>query len=260
MFDELEEEGVDVNPDSTDRAIAWAIWARGSDALVTPEEGWAILFERYPEDVRFLLLNSYCELSETKKQSEGRILAARASATEVKAEAALPWSASYFLKKVERVAEKAKEELLPTVRDLLVYGNALLVGATAEEKKTVVELRGRLGFHADDPEPKRDDRDRAGLRLRRFERELLKEIDERTAEGQPLGVAAPKAPPPDPKDHWAAAVADTAKPRRKYAADAKYTAGELVEHPKFGVGVVTGLEPSKVVLLFESGTRKLVAG
>ena len=63
MFEDLEEESPDVTADSPDRAIAWAIWSRGDASSITSEEAWAILHERYPDDPRFLLLNSYAELS-----------------------------------------------------------------------------------------------------------------------------------------------------------------------------------------------------
>jgi hypothetical protein len=48
--------------------------------------------------------------------------------------------------------------------------------------------------------------------------------------------------------------------RTTYAATAKVTAGDIVEHPKFGPGVVLGVEPGRAHILFESGARKLVAG
>src|ERR1700755_6516 len=103
MFEDLEEDGVDVSAYSPDRAIAWAIWSRSEDVNITAEEAWAILHERYPDDARFLLLNAYSELSETRKQSEGRLKAARAAAGARSAKGAavdLPWSPAYFLKKV----------------------------------------------------------------------------------------------------------------------------------------------------------------
>ena len=48
--------------------------------------------------------------------------------------------------------------------------------------------------------------------------------------------------------------------RTTYAATAKLSAGDVVEHPKFGPGVVLGVEPGRAHVLFESGARKLVAG
>ena len=246
MFEDLEEESPDVTPESPDRAIAWAIWSRGDVGSITTEEAWAILHERYPDDARFLLLNAYAELSDARKQAESP-----------KAEAKL-LAPAYFLSKVERVLAGATEELRPHLRDLLAFGGALLAAAKGDEVKTVAALRAKLG--AEEGEPKRDERDRAGLRLRRFEREVVKELHDRTQDGKPLGVRAPAAGPASAGNDWAAAVADKNKPRRKYAPAERYAHGELVEHPKFGVGVVTGTEPGKAVILFESGVRKLVAG
>ena len=245
MFEDLEEESVDVNPDSPDRAIAWAIHSRGETGTVTPEEGWAILHERYPDDARFLLLNTYAEVNQAKKQEPG--------VTPV----ASILTVGYLLKKIDRVATADEAGAYePQLRELTTFASALLAAAQGDEITAVKSVRDRLGIEG---EAKRDDRDRAGLKLRRFEREVLKEIEDRTQENKPLGVprvVAAKSPLSD----WASAVADTTKTKRKYAADQRFDAGELVEHPKFGAGVVTGTEPGKVIILFESGLRKLVAG
>lgn len=253
MFEDLEEESVDVTADSPDRAIAWAIHTRGESGNVTPEEGWAILHERYPDDARFLLLNLYAEIAEVKKLVP-RALGPEATATKPVADVL---NAAYLLKKVERVTVADPTGAYePQLRELTNFGSAILAGATGEEITLVKGLRDRLGIEG---EAKRDERDRAGLKLRRFEREVLKELDERTQDNKPLGVArvAAKA---NPADDWASAVADKSKAQRKYAATERFVAGELVQHPKFGVGVVTGTEPGKAVILFESGVRKLVAG
>jgi hypothetical protein len=169
------------------------------------------------------------------------------------------WSPSYFLTKVERLFAGATETLHPQIRDLVVFGSASLAMVKGDDPQKLAALRTKLGS-AGEPEPKRDDRDRAGLRLRRFEREVLKELDERTQDGKPLGVRAVPQAGPSPGGDWATAVADKDKPKRPYAADARFERGELLEHSKFGVGVVLGTEPGKVVILFESGVRKLIAG
>lgn len=244
MFEDLEEESADVNPDSPDRAIAWAIWSRGEVGTMTPEEAWAILHERYPDEPRFLLLNAYVELSESKKDDGPKVETMLTQA--------------YFLKKVERVMSVAPDALLGQIRDLVTFGGALLAGAKGDEAKAIADLRTRIG--AEEGEPKRDERDRAGLRLRRFEREVVKELHDRTQDGKPLGERAAPAPAPSAADNWSAAIADAKSPRRKYSATDRFERGELIEHPKFGVGVVTGTEPGKAVILFESGVRKLVAG
>lgn len=260
MFEDLEDEQIDVTPDSPDRAIAWSIWARGEERTLTPDEGWAILHERYPDEPRFLLLNAYTELSETRRQSERVIKAAVVVGVKpgAKADGGV-WTPSYFLKKVERIVSSASDSLHPQIRDLVVFGGAVLAGAKGDEATALAQLRAKIGSEGES-EPKRDDRDRAGLKLRRFEREVLKELDERTQDGKALGVRAPPPPAASSSETWASAVADKGKTKRRYAADARFERGELVEHPKFGVGVVTGTEPGKVIILFESGTRKLVAG
>ena len=246
MFEDLEEETPDVTPDSPDRAIAWAIWSRGEVGSITTEEAWAILHERYPDDPRFLLLNAYAELSEVRKQADGP-----------KAEVSV-LSPAYFLKKVAKVLDSADDAFHAQVRELVTYGGALLAGAKGDEVQAVAALRAKIGAEA--AEPKRDERDRAGLRLRRFEREVVKELHDRTQDNKPLGDRAVGPAPASPTNDWAAAIADASKPRRKYVAAERFARGDLVEHPKFGVGVVTGTEPGKAVILFESGVRKLVAG
>ena len=42
-----------------------------------------------------------------------------------------------------------------------------------------------------------------------------------------------------------------------YALTAKYEKGALIQHPKFGKGVVTAVEGTKVEVCFEEGTKKL---
>jgi len=246
MFEDLEEESADVTPDAPDRAIAWAIWSRGNVGSITTEEAWAILHERYPDDARFLLLNAYAELSEARKQADGP-----------KAVASV-LSPAYFLKKVGKMLDGADDSLTAQVRDLVAFGGALLAAAKGDEVQDVAALRAKLG--AEEGEPKRDERDRAGLRLRRFEREVVRELHDRTQDNKPLGVRAAGPAPASSTNDWAAAVGDASKPRRKYVASDRFARGDLVEHPKFGVGVVTGTEPGKAVILFESGVRKLVAG
>lgn len=255
MFEDLEEENVDVTPDSTDRAIAWGIWSKSETSHLAPEEAWMILHQRYPDDARFLLLGVYAEMSESRRETLSRIEVGEAKKKEQP-------SAGDFLAKVGRILALPRgtdDAILTPARELLTFGGNILAAARGEEAQRLSAIRELLGDESAE-EPKRDERDRAGLRLRRFEREVLKEIDERTQDGKALGVAVAAPPPPDPKDEWSRATSDATKPRRTYAATEKYERGELVVHPKFGVGVVAGLEPGRVVLLFESGTRKLVAG
>jgi hypothetical protein len=241
MFEDVEESGVDVTPESPDRAIAWAIWSREAAAL-THEEAWAILHERYPDEPRFLLLSAYAELSESSKRGDQADSAA--------------FTPAYLLTKIDRILAQSTEALHPRVRELVTFGGAILGAAKADDSERLAAVRAKIG--AEPVEPKRDERDRAGIRLRRFEREVLKEIDERTKDDRPLGTRATVAPP-SPVNVWAQAVADATKPKKPYTPDVSLQRGDLVEHVKFGVGVVTALEPGKAHILFESGPRKLIA-
>jgi len=60
---------------------------------------------------------------------------------------------------------------------------------------------------------------------------------------------------------WAKAVeGKAAKDFKAYSVGATFSPGELLRHPKFGDGVVLVVEPGKVEVLFETGTRKLATG
>jgi len=235
MFEDLEDEDIDVSPDSPDRAIVYAIWQKSESAALTAEEAWAILHERYPDDARFLLLNAYHELAES-----------------------VPSEPGYLVTKIDRIVSGAPEAVHVHVRELLAYGGAVLGKATGDDAKRIATMRTRVGAEGEAP-TKRDER--AALKLRRFEREVLKELHDRTEGGKPLGTRAPSPTtlPPPPVNALEEALADASRTRKKYAATDKFAKGELVEHPKFGVGVVTALEPGRVTILFESGSRKLVS-
>jgi hypothetical protein len=56
------------------------------------------------------------------------------------------------------------------------------------------------------------------------------------------------------------AVATKAGSGKPYSATARYVAGDLVEHPKFGAGVVQAVAPARVTILFDTGTKVLVSG
>lgn len=45
---------------------------------------------------------------------------------------------------------------------------------------------------------------------------------------------------------------------KSYGVKETYAMGDFVQHTKFGPGVVVGVEPSKVDILFETGSKKLV--
>jgi hypothetical protein len=45
-----------------------------------------------------------------------------------------------------------------------------------------------------------------------------------------------------------------------YAMSQKFTKGQLIQHPKFGKGVVTDVEAVRVEILFQEGKKKLGHG
>ena len=66
------------------------------------------------------------------------------------------------------------------------------------------------------------------------------------------------AKPADPELSWAEHMAGKEDASfAPYALTAKYEKGALIQHPKFGKGVVTVVEGTKVEVCFEEGTKKL---
>ena len=47
---------------------------------------------------------------------------------------------------------------------------------------------------------------------------------------------------------------------KRYSPKDKYAAGDLVQHPNFGLGIATALKDNKVEVLFEEGAKVLVHG
>jgi hypothetical protein len=65
--------------------------------------------------------------------------------------------------------------------------------------------------------------------------------------------------PPDKAVSWAAATEGKADADFKvYSVKTTFAQGDLLHHPKFGRGVVVGVESSKLDVLFKDGERKLV--
>jgi hypothetical protein len=77
----------------------------------------------------------------------------------------------------------------------------------------------------------------------------------RAAAGGRRKSTPPPEPTPEPVD-LAALVAG--RPRKPYDPKARFAIGEVVEHPSFGVGLVTLLPgPQKVEIAFQSGAKLL---
>src|SRR5215207_5594784 len=117
MFEDFEDEDVDISPDAPDRGIVYAIWSRAESRSLGAEEAWAILHERYPDDPRFLLLHAYAELGDHT-----------ASGT---------WTPAYFVTKLERIAADAGDALKKPLEELIGFAGAVLAKASGEDAAKV---------------------------------------------------------------------------------------------------------------------------
>ena len=225
---------IEVTREASDRALAYAIWTRNAGGgPCRADEAWVILLERYPEDSRFLLLHTFEEL----------VAPSRSAA----------WTPTEFLAKVRRLLDGAGGRLNPEVRDLLAVAEDDLHPLDEEDTARLDRIRTRVSSRSGDPSAARK-------RLQRLASDVVRELHDRTAGGKPIGRASGTVPAAAAATEWTAQLAAAKGARTTYAATAKVTAGDVVEHPKFGPGVVLGVEPGRAHILFESGARKLVAG
>jgi len=224
---------IEVTRDGNDRSLVYAIWTRKTGANMPANDAWAILHERYPDESRFLFLHTFEEL-----------IAPRGAES---------WSPTEFLSKVRRVLDTAGGRLNPEVRDLLAVADDDLHPLSEEDAARLDRIRARVSSRSGDPTAARK-------RLQRLASDVVRELHDRTAGGKAIGRTSGSVPAAAAGNEWKSAIAAAQGARTTYAATAKVTAGDVVEHPKFGPGVVLGVEPGRAHILFESGPRKLVAG
>lgn len=224
MFEDIEDDRIAEG--AKDRVIVYAIWARDTSGRLSPARGWAILAERYPDEARFVLLAAYEELT---ARPEG-------------------WTVSRFLDDVQRALDRAGGRLHPEVRDLIAAAEDELHALPEEDAAKLDRIRRRVGMRTGDAGA-------AQKRLARLRTDFIRELHDRTQGGKRIGGAEREGSRPEA---WKAAVSTASGPKKSYNAGERFATGELVEHPKFGVGVVTGVEPGRAQILFESGARKLV--
>jgi hypothetical protein len=224
---------LEVTRDSNDRSLVYVIWTRNAGGTMPTDQAWALLHERYPDEARFLLLNTYEELVATRGPTA--------------------WSPTDFLAKVRRVLDTAGGRLNPEVRDLLAVADDDLHPLSEEDAARLERIRARVSSRSGDPTAARK-------RLQRLASDVVRELHDRTAGGKAIGRTSGSVPAAAAGGEWKTALAAAKGARTTYAATAKVAAGDVVEHPKFGPGVVLGVEPGRAHILFESGPRKLVAG
>jgi len=231
-----QKKALEVTRDSNDRALVYAIWTRNAGGTMPVDQSWAILHERYPEEARFLLLNAYEELVAPRGPTA--------------------WSPTLFLAKVRKVLDTAGGRLNPEVRDLLAVADDDLHPLSEEDASRLERIRARVSSRAGDPTAARK-------RLQRLASDVVRELHDRTTGGKAIGRTSGSVPAAAAGTEWKTALAAATKAggaKTTYSATAKVAAGDVVEHPKFGAGVVLGVEPGRAHILFESGPRKLVAG
>ncbi len=223
---------VAVTRDGNDRALVYAIWTRNAGGSMPVEQAWSILHERYPDEARFLFLQTYEEL-----------VAPRGAA----------WTPTEFLSKLRRVLDTAGGRLNPEVRDLLAVADDDLHPLSEEDSARLDRIRARVSSRSGDPTAARK-------RIQRLASDVVRELHDRTNGGKPIGRTSASMPVAAGGSEWKTALDAAQGAKTTYSATAKVAAGDVVEHPKFGAGVVLAVEPGRAHILFESGARKLVAG
>lgn len=240
MFEDIDDQkpdptrkALEVSRESSDRSLVYAIWTRNAAGGMPIDQAWAILNDRYADETRFLLLNAFEELVATRGPKA--------------------WSPTDFLAKVRRILDAAGGRLNPEVRDLLAVADDDLHPLSEEDAARLERIRARVSSRSGDPTAARK-------RLQRLASDVVRELHDRTAGDKAIGRTSGSVPAAAAGGEWKTALAAAKGARSTYSATAKVAAGDVVEHPKFGPGVVTGTEPGRAHILFESGSRKLVAG
>lgn len=229
------EEGFEFSAQTSDREVLHAIWSRHAVGDIQADEGWATLYERYPDEPRFLLLNAYTELLAPEVHGA--------------------WDTDYFLVKLNKIFEQGGAGLAPALQDLVKVGfRRVLQDDTKGAQRRATAFASKLGIALDeDLEDKAIEE--AELRLSHLETGLIHKLHARTAGNAPAGQVKEKARP-SATDH-ARLLTKAHGPKKPYSPKLKLTMGEAIEHATFGVGVVTALSGSRATVLFRDGERKL---
>jgi hypothetical protein len=65
------------------------------------------------------------------------------------------------------------------------------------------------------------------------------------------------AKPAEPEPKWAEVESKPEGSFVAFAMSSRYAKGDLISHPKFGKGLVVGVEPTRIEVLFQDGKKKL---
>src|SRR5262245_4786602 len=63
MFDDFEDSDLEFDEDASDREILHVIWLRSESRDLPTDEGWTVLSERYPGDMRLRITQLIAELA-----------------------------------------------------------------------------------------------------------------------------------------------------------------------------------------------------
>jgi hypothetical protein len=205
--------------DASDRELLWALWANREIGDLRAPELWGELYRRYPREPRFLILGVYEALSEPEIPGTS--------------------PAEAFVDQAERLVGTGgagAEWLAP----LLDFGeSAVEHDLGVGERRRLRELRKRLSA-------RKGSSAEGSSKLRALAGQVIAEYHDRSRSNGSLGVPV------------ASAVAKAAPAARKpFAIDGRYAAGDLIEHPKFGVGQVVSIAEGKIEVAFPAGTKVL---
>ena len=67
----------------------------------------------------------------------------------------------------------------------------------------------------------------------------------------------PFAKPVEPDPNWDEVTSNPEAKFLPYAMSSRFAKGQLIDHSKFGKGVVTAIEGANIVVLFKDGKKKL---
>jgi len=235
MFEDIDDQkkAIEITRESQDRSIVYAVWARNATIGLLPAQAWEILATRYPDEARFLLLQSYEELVGARGDD---------------------WAPPTFLARVVRILDTSGGKLNPEVRDLLALAEDDLHSLAEEDATRLDRIKVRVSAKG------KTDAEASRKRLSRVSTDLVRELHDRTTGGKSIGRTSGSMPVAAAASEWKTAIGKASGNKGPYSATAKVAAGDVVAHPKFGEGVVLGVEPGRANILFESGARKLVVG
>ena len=86
----------------------------------------------------------------------------------------------------------------------------------------------------------------------------MKRTKQRTGgSGRDTGDHDPWAKPPEPEPTWAEVEGKPEGSFVPFAMSTRFAKGDLITHPKFGKGLVLGVEGTRIEVLFQDGKKKL---